>query len=124
MVEAIFSQSTIIRLSNYLLLFIQSILNQSIVSIMRLHFLIQKWENFENAQIDFDHWDDISHQRTLMDKIAKRLHIVDAKGWYHITAATLKMHGGAPILHKFNDSPSQLLMTVYPEYLQIHGTES
>ncbi len=77
-------------------------------------------------------WDSVDKQRSFMDNLAKILNITDPTGWYNITAATLKQHGGESILAKHKFSPSALLASVYPEYphddersfisVPIHGT--
>ncbi len=56
----------------------------------------------------------MTNQRDFLDRIGKELNVND--GWYTITAKTLRDHGAAGLLKKYNDSPSKLLQTVYPEY--------
>ncbi len=62
-------------------------------------------------------WDDISNHRMFMDDIAKRLKISNPQDWTFLTARVLKQNGGAVLLRKYDNSPSKLLNTVYPEYL-------
>ncbi len=52
-----------------------------------------------------------------MESIAKKLNITDQEGWYKVTVETLRMHkAGGLLASKYNNSPSKLLATVFPEY--------
>ncbi len=68
-------------------------------------------------------WSDITYQRSFLTDLAKKLHIVDHVGWYTLTCATLRKHGGSRLLEKYNGSPSKLFSTIFPEYpllLRLH----
>ncbi len=68
------------------------------------------------GQVEKGYWDDKLRPRLFMDDLAKHLNITDLSGWYKITWATLRQHGGSRLLSKFNNSPFQLLRAVYTQY--------
>jgi len=50
-----------------------------------------------------------------MDELAKTLGITEREGWYKVTHQKMADHG-VPFLHKYNNSPSKLLQSIYSEY--------
>ncbi len=59
----------------------------------------------------------MNNQRSFMDRVAKELNIQDQEGWYKIKWSILEKHGATPLVqHKYNNSPTKLLTSVYPEY--------
>ncbi len=62
------------------------------------------------------YWSDTFHQRAFMNELAEKLNITDQEGWYKVTTKSFLQHGGMGLLEKYNNSPSKLLSTVYPEY--------
>ncbi len=54
--------------------------------------------------------------RNFLNDAAKILDIKDQNGWYNVTAKMLRPHIGIGILKKYNNSPTKLLSSVYPEY--------
>lgn len=92
-------------------------------SIVQLNKVTNPRYNFKNwisIYIEFRTWVDLSRQRYFMDLIAKKLNITDKHDWYKVTANTLRKHKvGGLLASKYNNSPSKLLSTVYPEYLNL-----
>jgi hypothetical protein len=75
------------------------------------------------------YWDDVKNQRKFLDWAAKELDIKEMGDWYKVTQKVRKIQeqlptfqdfakiGGTSLLTgKYNNSPSLLLSTVYPEY--------
>ncbi len=57
----------------------------------------------------------MSNQKAFMDDLAKRVHIKDREGWFHVTHDAVIQHGGGALL-KYYGSMKKLLQSVYPEY--------
>ncbi len=54
-----------------------------------------------------------------MNKIASKLNITSPEGWFRISQPTLQQHGAGSLLaSKYDNSPSKMLATIYPEYKQ------
>ncbi len=53
-----------------------------------------------------------------MDNIAKKLNILDALDWQHVTIQTLKQQKAYYLVKKYGFSLSKLLGSIYPEYKQ------
>ncbi len=71
----------------------------------------------EGKRYPRNHWKSISNQRKFLDELAKKLNITNINGWYTITKTVLLRHGAGGLLDvRYNNSPSKLLTTVYPEY--------
>ncbi len=51
-----------------------------------------------------------------MNELGKKLQITDLSGLYNITKTSIANHGGRGLLKRYNNSVSNLLKTVYPEY--------
>ncbi len=62
------------------------------------------------------YWKNISNQRDFLNELAKKLNITEASGWYTVTKEVLRQHGGSGLLQTYNNSPSKLLTTLFPEY--------
>ncbi len=78
-----------------------------------------KWNLACFSQVPREYWDKIPNQRAFMDDLAKQLNITDQEGWFNVTTNTLKQHRGTSLLHKYHDSVTKLISSVYPEYLVI-----
>ncbi len=52
-----------------------------------------------------------------MDDLAKKLNVKSKEQWYHVTAKEMQQQGATSLLNQYNNSPSKLLQSVYPEYL-------
>ncbi len=79
-----------------------------------------KWDPSQFTQVPHGHWDQIANQRAFMERLAKTLNITNHDGWYKISNALIRKHGGAGLLHKYNGSAIKLLEAVYPEYPHIY----
>ncbi len=62
----------------------------------------------------------MSNQRSFMQGLAEKLKISNPTGWYNITEKTVRQHGGVRLVNKYNKSLCNMLMAIYPEYLQLH----
>lgn len=62
------------------------------------------------------YWNNVSNQRSFLDDLAKKLNITDPSGWYKLTKQNFEDHCGAGLLQMYNNSPSKLITTLYPEY--------
>ncbi len=63
------------------------------------------------------YWEKLSNQRDFLDNLANRLLITERAGWYFVDTKTIIQHGGLTLLNQYNGSVSQLLSSVYREYL-------
>ncbi len=62
------------------------------------------------------YWHDLPQQRKFMNDLAEKLNISSTEDWYRVTAKTIQTHGGSGLLDRYENSPSKLLSTLYPEY--------
>ncbi len=97
---------TITHYINCFLLFTQSIPDISYLLHIKYHSNTVK-----------SRFDDQSAQRAFLDGLAQNLRITDENGWYKCTRIKLIQYGGHELLQKYNNSLSNLLEAVYPEYL-------
>ncbi len=61
------------------------------------------------------YWKDAIGYKGFMDSLEKQLNIKNKEEWYGVSLATLKRHGAAPLLEKYNHSMYTLLAHIYPE---------
>ncbi len=62
-------------------------------------------------------WGNISHQRSFLENLAKKLNVNSKEDWYKVTTSTLKQHGGSELLRVYKGALYKVLVNVYPEYL-------
>ncbi len=74
------------------------------------------WDITKFAQLPRGYWNDIANQRSFILDLAKKLNITAPESWYQITAGSIRQHGGAGLLSKYNGSLGALLRSMYPEY--------
>eukprot|EP01118_Nematostelium_gracile_P008012 TRINITY_DN262_c0_g2_i2.p1 TRINITY_DN262_c0_g2~~TRINITY_DN262_c0_g2_i2.p1 ORF type:complete len:151 (-),score=29.45 TRINITY_DN262_c0_g2_i2:56-508(-) len=61
-------------------------------------------------------WSDKKIQKDLLEYIASELKMKTMEDWYHITALQMREKGGRALLKLFQDSPSKLIVSVFPEH--------
>ncbi len=71
----------------------------------------------ETTNYSKTYWEDVDNQRLFMERLSKKLNITDQSGWYKTTCSLLRKHGASPLLQLYNNSLSQLLAVIYPQYL-------
>ena len=59
------------------------------------------------------YWDNKNNQRDFMDQLGNRLGYIKMNAWYGVTVKRFHKNRGVTLLHKYGDSPSKLVMTVY-----------
>jgi hypothetical protein len=62
------------------------------------------------------YWDQIENQRNFLDWFGKQFRFDSLNNWYGITAKQIIEKGGAGLLHKYNDSVSSMVMSIFEEY--------
>ncbi len=88
-----------------------------ILQLLCLHCSIYSWDVYRfTSGNGHTYWDDVGHQRSKMDEVARRLNITDHTGWYLVQAKSFKQLGGAIILKQYNGSLLKALATIYPGY--------
>ena len=75
-----------------------------------------KWLIHQFSQVPKGHWDNPTNQRSFMDWLGVKLGFNKMEDWYKITADDTSQNGGSGLLSKFNNSPSLLVSSVYPEH--------
>ena len=51
-----------------------------------------------------------------MDWLGKELGYTKMEDWYNISVKAIYNNYGCGILHHFNDSPSQIVIKIFPDY--------
>ncbi len=77
-----------------------------------------KWDLDKFGQLPRHYWQEIANQRAFMNDFAQKHNIQTEEDWYHVTYHKLFQHGGAGILQQYNNSPSKLITTLFPQYLE------
>lgn len=62
------------------------------------------------------YWNLKHNQVTFMMNVAKCLQVIRWEDWYTITSKQITDEGGSRLLAKYNESPMQLIQSIYPEY--------
>ncbi len=70
------------------------------------------------TSIPHEHSISIAEQRHILDALAQQSTINEPQVWFKITASLLHRHGQSALLPRYDNSLSQLLASVYPEYKQ------
>ncbi len=59
----------------------------------------------------------IPNPRPVLEVLATKLHIRNKEDWYKISLNKLRLNGVSKLLKLHDNSPSNMLMAAYPEYL-------
>jgi hypothetical protein len=62
------------------------------------------------------YWNNESNQREFMDDLGRNLNFVSMDDWYKLSVRIMNDHGGARLLDIYNNSPSKLLQSIYPNH--------
>lgn len=63
------------------------------------------------------HWNDLSNQRNVVDKIGKELGLESLEDWYRIKSKDIrKFENGRRVLSRYKDSLSIALPKIYPDH--------
>jgi hypothetical protein len=63
------------------------------------------------------YWNKYENRRTFLDRLGKQLGFQNMNDWYRIAFKDIKENGGISLLHKYDDSPSKVLLSIYPEHI-------
>lgn len=61
-------------------------------------------------------WQDIIRQREFTDNMFKESGYTNKEDWYLITRNDIIYYGGSQLLHLYGQSPSKIILSLYPEY--------
>ncbi len=56
-----------------------------------------------------------SEERKFLEELSTKL-CIGQEGWYSVSTSVIRKHGGGALLQKYNNSPSTLLTSVFPDY--------
>lgn len=91
--------------------------NNSRVDMIQHVFPEYKWLTWKFTHVPSNYWKEAEHQRQFLDWVATQLNIKQWEDWYDITQHQLSDQGAGHVMGMYhNNSPSQMLMSVYPEY--------
>ncbi len=76
------------------------------------------WDLSKFSTVPRKYWSSITNQRNFMNQIVNKFNIALTGNWHILTKTVIQQHGGAGCLQKYQQSPSKLLVHVYPEYKQ------
>ena len=63
------------------------------------------------------YWNQEKNRREFLDKLGKQLGFKSMNDWYRIKFKDVKYNGGIGLLHKYDDSPSKMLRSIYDEHV-------
>eukprot|EP01114_Cavostelium_apophysatum_P004727 TRINITY_DN1506_c0_g3_i1.p1 TRINITY_DN1506_c0_g3~~TRINITY_DN1506_c0_g3_i1.p1 ORF type:complete len:599 (-),score=143.45 TRINITY_DN1506_c0_g3_i1:226-2022(-) len=61
------------------------------------------------------HWLNVANQVAFLQKFAKKFNIAGVEDWYQVRAADLARYGGASLLHRYKNSLSLALRSIFPD---------
>eukprot|EP01114_Cavostelium_apophysatum_P020502 TRINITY_DN6892_c0_g1_i1.p1 TRINITY_DN6892_c0_g1~~TRINITY_DN6892_c0_g1_i1.p1 ORF type:complete len:515 (+),score=94.07 TRINITY_DN6892_c0_g1_i1:59-1603(+) len=71
-------------------------------------FPLWRFERFGNNNLEF--------ARSIMDEVKRRLHISSQSEWYRASYQDIMSNGGSRVLSMFEDSHTDAIIQLYPEY--------
>lgn len=75
-----------------------------------------EWRRERFIRVPNGYWDNTQNQRLFMDNLSNEFGYKKKEDWYNVTFQKIQQHGGSTILSKYEESPSLLLQSVYPEH--------
>jgi hypothetical protein len=87
--------------------------NRRILIHQKMH--LEDGKKFKKVPNGF--WEVSTNQRDFLDWLGRHLGFTRMEDWYQVTKRDIIEHGGASLLHRFNNSPSEALKTIYCEFL-------
>lgn len=94
---------------------ILSYYNNSLIQILKKFYPEHEWLEWKFSSVPNGFWEDSNNQLKFLDWLGKELGFKSMTDWYQITAELIYKHGGEGLLLKyFNNSPIQMLQTLYP----------
>jgi hypothetical protein len=100
----------------------------SLFSLLSEVYRNYEWLPWKFGKLPVNFWDDMKNQRKFLEWAGKQLKIKEMEDWYKVSVKVLEIFnfqvenkdlsdlGGQGLLHIYNNSPSHLLATVFPEY--------
>eukprot|EP01118_Nematostelium_gracile_P011993 TRINITY_DN4327_c0_g2_i1.p1 TRINITY_DN4327_c0_g2~~TRINITY_DN4327_c0_g2_i1.p1 ORF type:complete len:419 (+),score=55.72 TRINITY_DN4327_c0_g2_i1:175-1431(+) len=61
-------------------------------------------------------WDNVQLQKDFMSYLGDQLKITRMQDWYRVSTVQIRKHGGGALLHRFQHSPSEMIMSIFPEH--------
>ena len=75
-----------------------------------------EWDSFQlRSRMTKKYWNDPINHRKFFDRLGVALGLQTWEEWNEVSVATVKRHGGGPLLSRYT-SLSQALQTLYPEF--------
>jgi len=90
---------------------------QSRSALLKAIYPSHPWDLSRFSKVPQNHWDSIANQRAFMESMGKKLGINHEEQWYHVSNQTVIDNGGGGLLGEYGQSLSDLLQTVFPNYL-------
>eukprot|EP00026_Physarum_polycephalum_P007396 Phypoly_transcript_07456.p1 GENE.Phypoly_transcript_07456~~Phypoly_transcript_07456.p1 ORF type:complete len:448 (+),score=49.37 Phypoly_transcript_07456:69-1412(+) len=75
-----------------------------------------EWQAWRFTQVSPGFWADLENCLSFMKSLGTSLGYQKMEDWYGITEKEIAKHGGATLLHKFGDSPSDLVRHVFSDH--------
>eukprot|EP01118_Nematostelium_gracile_P006691 TRINITY_DN2154_c0_g1_i1.p1 TRINITY_DN2154_c0_g1~~TRINITY_DN2154_c0_g1_i1.p1 ORF type:complete len:503 (+),score=96.97 TRINITY_DN2154_c0_g1_i1:89-1597(+) len=74
------------------------------------------WDLFNFRKTPKQTWNDIPLRKELMTNLAKQLKIDKMEDWYGVTKRKIYDVGGAALLQRYQNSPSKMVTSMFPEH--------
>ena len=87
---------------------------KNIYELLKSIYPTYDWLFFKFSMLNL--WDEYEYQIEYIEWLGKQLGFSKLSDWYNINGQVFKKNYGSGLIIKYNDSPYQLLSSVYPEY--------
>lgn len=87
---------------------------KNIYELLKSIYPTYDWLFFKFSMLNL--WDEYEYQLEYIEWLGKQLGFSKLNDWYNINGQVFKENYGSGLIIKYNDSPYQLLSSVYPEY--------
>ena len=89
--------------------------NNSPIQFVKEMFPDYEWKPYKFSAPK-GYWDKIENQQEYANDLGKHLEYTKMEHWYDITAEKIIHYYGIGLLHRYNNSPLQILQKVFPDY--------
>lgn len=75
-----------------------------------------QWLPWKLGRVPTQFWEVEKNRRTFMEWLGVQLGLQSMNGWYSVTGKVIEKHGGGALVYRYGDSPSRLIVGVFPDH--------
>ena len=94
--------------------------NNSLIQLLKSVYPEYNWIEWKFTCVPTNFWEDKKNHRKYADWLGIELGYKTMEDWYKVDNKLIKKNNGCGLLHIYNNSPSQFVTTIYPEYIGIN----